>query len=151
MNIFNNKREYQAFMKAWSKAFEDGKLTSVHHVLRNLALGHPTHRGFTPTTNHNKLNNGYAINRGLYLAEQTLSKYQQADKSSQTVSRFLESLGGTITPEMLESIEFSPVKEISPKFGTGYKIAKYIMDHNNDTITYDRITELMVEYTNKAA
>lgn len=122
-SIFTCKEHYLAFRAAWAKAVNDKnvEVTGAHHMLYNILRGRAFDKGFTPITRTTKLQNGYRINHGLYIAANEL-RYP---------ANLLSIFEGTVTKEMLDKLQMPEVKSMDSDYGPYRKVAAFIIDRNN--------------------
>lgn len=167
--IFNSKEQYIAFRNAWAQAVNDprakstvcgterfkGWVTGAHQMLYSILRNRPFDTGFTPITSRTKLVHGANINQGLYSAAHDLSNVvswaqrvlDDEDKygfGTKLVNTFLEPFNGTITVEMLVSIEVPDVKRMSSTYGAGRKVAQMIVAGRKPT-TFQMLDEMFKE------
>ena len=123
-SIFTCKEHYLAFRAAWAKAVnqKDNNITGTHHMLYNILRGRAFDKGFTPITRKTKLENGYRINHGVYLAAQNL-RYPHY---------LLNVFDGTVTKEMLDKLLMPEVKSMDSDYGPYKRVAQHIIDSNLD-------------------
>lgn len=144
------KSELNAFKKQWATAAQSKTLLASHHVMYNLLRGYDQQRGFTPITNHNRLQNGAAINYGIAEATRRLAnivrmanRYEGYNVS--WVDRFLAPFGGALTVEHLATLQVPAIADVESNFGIGKKIAASIVENNLTCLTFDDITAMSVD------
>ena len=144
------KSELNAFKKQWAIASHSKTLLASHHVMYNTLRGLPPERGFSPTTNHNKLTNGAAINYGLAEARRRLAnivmmanRYEKHNVD--WVDRFIAPFEGTITVEQLAALVVPFVEPIESNYGVGKKVAAKIVQDNLKDLTFDDIAAMSVD------
>jgi hypothetical protein len=157
--FFTSKEQYLHLRKVWSQAVnskENYKLTASHHLIYALLRGRDAMKGFTPTTNTNKLSNGAYINYGLYEARNELSRMAgyahkyinqaemaKVDKNTAfwmgEVGNFLKPFDGAVTPQMLIKLnELCPkVELLESNYGKGSQLAKLIIEAESKPISYE--------------
>jgi len=136
---FETKEQFIAFRNAWAKAAQAGKITAAHMVMYNAIRGKDLDHGFTPVTNHNKLNNGTRLNHGFVDA---VNEYMRiADWSSRMVSEgwvndfrqgwvndFIAPFEGTLVVDDLQWIEVEKVETLWADYGQGLRLKKKILN-----------------------
>jgi len=156
--FFTSKEQYLHLRKVWSQAVnsaENYKLTAGHHLIYSLLRGRDAMKGFTPTTNTNKLSNGAYINYGLYEARNELSRMAgyvrgyiknaemaKVDKNVAfwmgEVGNFLKPFDGAVTPQMLIKLDdlCPKIELLESGYGKGRQIAKLIIESKTKPISY---------------
>ena len=144
-SIFTSKEHYLAFRAAWAKNVNDSsfQIDAAHHMMYNILRGRAFDKGFTPITRQTKLQNGYRINHGLYLAAQRL-RYP---------SEWLSIFEGTVSKEMIADIQIPEVKPMDADYGPYKKVANHIMrcELDDRPHNFDDIAEILESLTEKEA
>jgi len=136
-SIFKSKEHYLAFRAAWAAAVNNKDKTqrprAEHFVLYNILRGKSYDRGFTPTTNTKKLQNGAVINQGLYYPIscylRVIKRISEGTKITEDLSKYdaLKPFGDTITLEMLKRITIPDVEPLYSNYGKSKQIAEKII------------------------
>lgn len=102
-DLFTSKEHYLSFISAWKHTFNDPELrkqlTPAHFLLYAALRGKDWRKGFTPCTNKNKIDNGYAPYYSAYNA--LLSIHTATQASMWRAGMLMEPFNGTLTKEML--------------------------------------------------
>jgi hypothetical protein len=105
-NLFDNKENYLAFKKQWSKLAEQKALDSRMVMFYNVARGMDYWRGFTPITNKVKLENGQKPDRAITFALDSLDYIMMPkDKlSNEARDKFIALFEGTVDDEFMTKV-----------------------------------------------
>lgn len=150
-------RKFGAVSEQTGKRLIPGWITPSHHVLYNILRNKPFDVGFSPVTNHTRLKNGMYINNGLFSAVFNLKCVIEAAKNYHSnikkaenlrkekpniiacsyqssiarVNKFLEPFDGTVTVDMLASVEIPDIKPLESMYSKGRRISKMIFELNH--------------------
>lgn len=166
----NGRRGFGAVSEGTGKVRVPGWITATHHVLYNILRNRPIETGFTPVSKTSRLQNGAYINHGLYFAVDTLinhityakqhktlvkqaeeakkkypNSYAVSEGKIKRLEKFLEPFDGTVSIELLASIEVPKVDPLESNYAGGIKLAEAIMAANRKPITYQDMWDLYEE------
>lgn len=127
-SLFRDKEHYLKFVAAFKKSSQAKNLRTVHFMLYAILRNRDWRKGFTSTTNKNKLANGRKPNDTLnhsLMVLRSMLKHGTNDWQVQMAARelveFNTIFGDTITAEMLEQIhDFLPMWNVEGKFPEMY-------------------------------
>lgn len=155
-------KKQKIFHKEYNSCeIREGWLTAAHMLLYNLLRDKPFYHGFTPVLKPSKLLGGTYINHGLFhnafvmldsyqrrarRSLEKLNKKQLKNKWWETsretdkfmTERFLKPFAGTVTPDMLVSVQIPEIKPIYV-IGSSFGMQLMLRIYNGEKLTFEDI------------